>query len=325
MTWRVGSKQKHAAPLKDVLAEGADDDGEAVRSDYGIPADEGKRRKFFSNEDKRKGFSFEGGRCHQFDFHNGYIDWKNYALKLPGFSLSVLKWINDRTHTVRFVMKNRKTGQQYLVVTFRLLFGNELKGALGDGECSPGKVHQKSSISDEEQAVVANDVSKVDRSNADEEDADYHSFENSPSRPSKADQTSARSREEERASEADSENPPPSHEEENQPSPTKADVPTQQKDDYPPQDNIPAGVKFGRADGQPIPPQQSTSKSTRKESTPDPTQQNDRMEDTKAGLAPSQTTVNGYRDTIEESLCNTFSVDGRDKPTNVLGQIGDAG
>lgn len=319
MTWRVGSKQKHAAPLKDVLAEGADDDGESVRSDFSIPADEGKRRKFFSNEDKRKGFLFERGRCHQFDFHNGYIDWKNYALKLPGFSLSVLKWINDRTHTVRFVMKNRKTGQQYLVVTFSLLFGNELKGALGDGECSPGKVHQISSISDGEQAVVANDVSKVDKSNADEEDPDYHSVETSPSHASKADQTPARSKET-GASEPASETPPPNHEEENQPPPPKTDLPIQQKDSYPPQDNIPAGVKFGRADGQPIPPQQSTSDSTPKESsTPTSTQQNDQMENTKPGIEPAQTSANGYRDSIEESLCKTFSVDGRGKPTNVLG------
>lgn len=77
---------------------------------------------------------FEKGRAYQFDFHNGYIDWKNYALKLPGFSLGVLKYIDNKTHTLRFVMKNRKTGHTYLVVAFKLLFGDELKQALKEEE-----------------------------------------------------------------------------------------------------------------------------------------------------------------------------------------------
>lgn len=129
MTFRIGGKGKSVVAPASVLSEGADGDGESVRQHYDIPDDEAKRRKFFSNEDKRKEFMFEKGRCYQFDFHNGYIDWKNYALKLPGFSLNVLKWINDRTHTVRFALKNRKTGAQYLIVTFSLLFGDELKKA----------------------------------------------------------------------------------------------------------------------------------------------------------------------------------------------------
>lgn len=117
-----------AAPVSPVLSEGGDgDDGDQVRENHGIPTDEGKRRKFFTSKEKRQEFFFEKGRCYQFDFHNGYIDWKDYALKLPGFSLSVLRWINDRTHTLRFVMKNRTSGKPYLVVTFRLMFGEELE------------------------------------------------------------------------------------------------------------------------------------------------------------------------------------------------------
>lgn len=130
MTFRVGEKSKQVPEPVAVLQEGADGDGVSIRQDHGIPDDEAKRRKFFGGEEHRKDFKFEKGRCYQFDFHNGYIDWKNYALKLPGFSLSVLKWINDRTHTVRFVMKNRNTGTPYLIVTFRLLFGKELDDTL---------------------------------------------------------------------------------------------------------------------------------------------------------------------------------------------------
>ena len=137
MTLRIGSRCNEVPAPAKVLSEGADGDGEKIRREYGIPDDQSKRQKFFNDDDKRRGFSFEKGRCYQFDFHNGYIDWKDYALKLPGFSLSVLKWINDRTHTVRFAMKNRKTGQQYLIVTFRLLFGDELKKALSENGKKP--------------------------------------------------------------------------------------------------------------------------------------------------------------------------------------------
>ncbi|KAL1296660.1 hypothetical protein AAFC00_000141 [Neodothiora populina] len=133
MTFSLGGKRKEAVAPASVLVEGGLEDGESVRQDAGIPADEAKRRKFFAIEENRKNFTFEQGRCYQFDFHNGYIDWKDYALKLPGFSLNVLRWIDARTHTVRFVMKNRKSGLPYLVVTIRLLFGEELDDAL-EGE-----------------------------------------------------------------------------------------------------------------------------------------------------------------------------------------------
>lgn len=61
-----------------------------------------------------------------------------FALKLPGFSLGVLRYIDDKTHTLRWVFKNRVTGDVYLVVMFNLLFGEELDEALRAEEAEGG-------------------------------------------------------------------------------------------------------------------------------------------------------------------------------------------
>ena len=127
ITFSIGSKGNCELPA--ILAEGGLSDDSAIRQSHNIPTAESQRRKHFLDEQKRKDFKFEKGRCYAFDFHNGYIDWKNYALKLPGFSFGVLKYINDRTHTVRFVLKSRKTGKVFVATTFRLLYGEELEKA----------------------------------------------------------------------------------------------------------------------------------------------------------------------------------------------------
>lgn len=129
ITFSIGS----SLTVPSVLQEGGLPDDAAIRSKHNIPDSEAARRKHFSSEEHRKSFKFEKGRCYAFDFHNGYIDWKNYALKLPGFSFGVLKYVSDRTHTTRFVLKKRSTGQVCVATTFRLLYGEELEKAKREG------------------------------------------------------------------------------------------------------------------------------------------------------------------------------------------------
>ncbi|MGI4851752.1 MAG: DUF1769 domain-containing protein [Janthinobacterium lividum] len=61
------------------------------------------------------------------------------ALKLPGFDIRIAKYINDKTHTLRYVFKNRKTDEVYFVVVFTLLFGEELEAALEEDHTSASK------------------------------------------------------------------------------------------------------------------------------------------------------------------------------------------
>ena len=42
------------------------------------------------------------------------------SLKLPGFSIKVARFINDKTHKLRYVFKNKKTDDVYFVVVFNL-------------------------------------------------------------------------------------------------------------------------------------------------------------------------------------------------------------
>jgi hypothetical protein len=113
------------------LEEGADGTGLEVRQTSGMPENSDKRRKHFMNEANRGRFGiFEKDRLYQGDFFNPYIDFNKFALKLPGFSLKVIKYINDKTHILRYVFKNRKNGEVYFVVNITLLFGDDVAPAL---------------------------------------------------------------------------------------------------------------------------------------------------------------------------------------------------
>lgn len=117
------------------MKEGADGSGNAVREKHGIPADPDKRRKFFLSDEHRANFAFEKGRLYQGDFFNPYLDFNKLALKLPGFSLSVVKYLNDKTHSLRYVFKNVETGELYFVVVLTLLIGHDIQAAVeADGQ-----------------------------------------------------------------------------------------------------------------------------------------------------------------------------------------------
>lgn len=112
------------------LQEGAEGNGHAYRQFHGLPENNNKRRKHLLNEKNRERFILEKDRLYQADFFNPYIDFQKFKLKLPGFSLSVARYINDKTHHLRYVFKNRKTGDLYFVVIFTLLFGDDVDRAL---------------------------------------------------------------------------------------------------------------------------------------------------------------------------------------------------
>jgi len=110
-----------------VVEEGAEGTGEDVRLAAGIPPDSAARKKFFLTESNRDSFVFEAGRLYQSDFGNPYLDFNDFSLKLPGFSLNVIRYIDSKTHELRYTLKNKTTDEIYLVVMFTLLFGEELR------------------------------------------------------------------------------------------------------------------------------------------------------------------------------------------------------
>lgn len=133
--FRLGEKveegQDFPAPGEEnVTREGADGSGQEERERLGLPENNEKRRKYFLDAKHREGFVFQKGRCYEADFFNPYLDFGNCALKLPGFSLNVIKYVDQKSHCLRYVFKNRETGDVYLNVNIALLWDEDLRKAV---------------------------------------------------------------------------------------------------------------------------------------------------------------------------------------------------
>ena len=116
-----------------VVEEGASLSGDSIRSTHSIPEGWKARRKFFLDESQLERFTFEKGRLYHADFFNPHLDFSNFSLRLPGFSISVAKYVDEKTHDLRFVLKSRVSGEVVFVVFFKLLFGQELEKTLKEG------------------------------------------------------------------------------------------------------------------------------------------------------------------------------------------------
>jgi len=55
----------------------------------------------------------------------------------------VLRYIDDKTHKLRYVFKNKESGDVYFVVVFSLLYGEELQEALKGDEKEDGGEKEK--------------------------------------------------------------------------------------------------------------------------------------------------------------------------------------
>jgi hypothetical protein len=77
-------------PDEDGTQEGAEDEGEEWRQKTGVPKDAGQRKKWALVEANQAKWQWEEGRVYKADFFNPYLDFNEFALKLPGFSLGIL-------------------------------------------------------------------------------------------------------------------------------------------------------------------------------------------------------------------------------------------
>ncbi|KAH9876560.1 hypothetical protein J1614_003691 [Plenodomus biglobosus] len=92
-----------------VITEGATGpSGHDIRSKLHMPSSFKKRRKHFLSPDALQAFTFEEGRMYHADFFNPHLDFANFALRLPGFSVSVARYVDERTHHLRFVLKEKE-------------------------------------------------------------------------------------------------------------------------------------------------------------------------------------------------------------------------
>lgn len=126
---RVGEKVQRLAdePADEgaALEEGGDGDGMKIREDLGVPNDAAARKKWFLDETKRQEWVFEQGRVYKVDFFNPYLDFNHFAIKLPGFSIGVLKYWDGQP--LRYTLKNKSTGEIYLAVVFTLVLREDVQ------------------------------------------------------------------------------------------------------------------------------------------------------------------------------------------------------
>jgi len=109
-----------------IIEEGADgDDAEQVRRALGLPSEGPARQKFFLTESHLLNFTYEKGREYSHDFFNPYLDFNDFALRLPGFgvipgiTLPIISYWDGQP--LRYVLKNRATNEPLLVVVFQLI------------------------------------------------------------------------------------------------------------------------------------------------------------------------------------------------------------
>ncbi|KAJ8069998.1 hypothetical protein OCU04_000402 [Sclerotinia nivalis] len=116
-----------------MFEEGGDEEGEEHRRECGIPDGEAARKKYFLTEANRRDWDWEEGRTYGCDFFNAYLDFNNFALKLPGFTMPIMKYWDGQG--LRYVLKNRKTGEVLFVVLFTLYLKEDVdeNGKLKDG------------------------------------------------------------------------------------------------------------------------------------------------------------------------------------------------
>ncbi|CEJ55751.1 hypothetical protein PMG11_01989 [Penicillium brasilianum] len=126
--WRIGDKDKKQDTLMDkdhVVEEGADGEGAEQRRQLHIPETANERRKYFQKEDHRISFEFESGRTYLADFGNQYLSFSETSIHLPGIHIPVAGMVDEDNHELRYVLKDSKAGQPYLVVRFVLVKQDE--------------------------------------------------------------------------------------------------------------------------------------------------------------------------------------------------------
>jgi hypothetical protein len=158
--------------------EGGDEAGMEWRREIGAPDDAKQRMKWALKAGNKEKWTWEYGRTYGVDFFNPYVDFREFALRLPGFNLPIMKYwdgqglryvhihsttpvftqhIHPRTtltrsrhhrkrsHQLRYVLRNRSTGQVYLVVVFTLHLAEDVNE---DGTLKPAALEAMARAAD---------------------------------------------------------------------------------------------------------------------------------------------------------------------------------
>lgn len=115
------------------LEEGGDAAGLAWRKEHEVPTDMAARKKWALTPAHQQRWMWEKGREYRVDFFNPYLDFNDFSLKLPGFSISVLGFMGGDDY-LRYVLRNKETGDVLFVVMFALVKREDYEKELAEKE-----------------------------------------------------------------------------------------------------------------------------------------------------------------------------------------------
>ena len=93
---RQGEKWKVDALGEEVIEEGAGGGAQQLRDESGVPDGAAERQKWALHAPAKEGWTWEAGRVYKNDFFNGYLDFNDFSLRLPGFHLHVLPHLSSK-------------------------------------------------------------------------------------------------------------------------------------------------------------------------------------------------------------------------------------
>ncbi|SPO02065.1 uncharacterized protein DNG_04738 [Cephalotrichum gorgonifer] len=108
-----------------MFSEGGDEEGMKMRDVIGVPGKGKDRMKWALTSGNKEKWRWEYGRTYGLDFFNPYIDFQAFKVKLPGFQVGVLRYWDGQS--LRYVLRNKRTKDIYLVVVFSLYLKEDLE------------------------------------------------------------------------------------------------------------------------------------------------------------------------------------------------------
>ncbi|KAI2604378.1 DUF1769-domain-containing protein [Hypoxylon fragiforme] len=165
-TIHIGSGE--VSPEKGGLSfeEGGDQDGLKERKEVGMPGGAKERMQWALKAANKSRWAFQYDKTYCLDFFNPYLDFNEFSLRLPGFTLPIMKYWDGqglryrpkRSHILRYVLRNRSTNDTYFVVVFTLHLKEDVNE---DGSLKPAAIEalkeRKMTTGSEKEADVTKD------------------------------------------------------------------------------------------------------------------------------------------------------------------------
>jgi hypothetical protein len=118
---RLGSEVETKLSLgSSVFTPGSSLEENNTLTKNGTPLSSEARKKYFLDEGHRKAFEFSPEYTYGFDFYNKYLDLGEMRIRLPGFSIDMVKYW-DEGLAIRYVCRSKDSSAIFFVVELDLV------------------------------------------------------------------------------------------------------------------------------------------------------------------------------------------------------------